>query len=150
MLTRVAKARTGKTNMKADLSLPLIKGTKRAPTINIAAGGIKLFIVVLVSLEKYAQQFCYENEEHTGDKSIHCKKFRGILPWELSMLVDKEVNDKEHHEGCIKKTQESFYIFRFVKNFQLFFHLKPLLLFGYRKGLRKMKPRYRTDTSSTI
>ena len=47
ILTRVAKARTGRSNIKLDLSLPLIKGTKRAPTINIAAGGIKLETPIL-------------------------------------------------------------------------------------------------------
>jgi hypothetical protein len=96
-------ATTGRSNKYTDLSLPLIKGTKRAPTINIADGGIKLVIIVFVSLNKYAQQFCYKDKEDTGAKSVHCKKIRGPLPWKVSVLMNEEVNNKEHCKGYIKK-----------------------------------------------
>jgi hypothetical protein len=53
MLTRITKARTGRSNIYIDLSLPFKKGIKRAPQINIAAGGIMLIIIVLFSLYEY-------------------------------------------------------------------------------------------------
>jgi hypothetical protein len=102
MLTRIAKARTGRSSIYIDLSLPFKKGTKRAPIINIAAGGIMLIIIVLFSFNEHAQKLSYKNEKDTGNKSIHRKKRWRIFPWKLSVLMNKEVNDKEHYEGYVK------------------------------------------------
>jgi len=90
MLTRVMKARTGRANIYADLSLPPQNGIKRAPIINIAGRGIRLLIVVLISLNEKAQYFCHKNKEYTGDKAIDGKKFCCTFPRELRMLLDKK------------------------------------------------------------
>ena len=90
--------------------------------MNIAAGGIKLVIVILVSLDKYPQYFCYENKENTGDISIHRKKVRGAFPWEFRMFMNKEINNEENKEGEIEKAEQSLNISWVIENFQLLFH----------------------------
>ena len=56
------KARTGNASINRDLSLPLSKGIRSAPKINMAAGGTALIIVILFSLNNEAQYLGYNNE----------------------------------------------------------------------------------------
>jgi hypothetical protein len=45
-------ARTGNSNIYADLSRPLKKGIRKAPMINIAAGGTELIIIIFLSFNQ--------------------------------------------------------------------------------------------------
>ena len=73
------------------MTRPLKKGTNRAPTMKITAGGSALFIVIFPSFHQQAQELGHKNQTHAGHKTIYRIKTGRRLPGEVDFFVQKKV-----------------------------------------------------------